>query len=421
MESKKAVKSTIWLYFAIMFLGLWLIAAPLTFGYDTHFLGKNDVVCGLILLFAGWQSRHQASWIAPWIVCGIGLWLQIAPLVFWGPTPSPYINETVTGIFVIIFSIIVPGLPRHKERKGREIPQGWSYNPSSWPQRLPVIALACLGWFAARYLEAYQMGFITTMWDPWFHDGTIKVITSPISKAFPFPDAGMGALAYSLEALLGCKGGTARWRTMPWLVLGFGILVVPLSLISIVLIILQPMAVGAWCGLCLMIAFCMLLMVMLTLDEVTASLQCLRRGRRMGLSWSEVLWEGLPEEKNVLDTRSPSLAAPLPHLIRAAFWGCSIRWNLVLAALIGAFVMLAPALFHMHNALADIDHIFGALGIVVAMIAMADVTRGARWGLILLGAILVCGGLLNLSPIQIALTHIIMGIVWIGLALPKPR
>lgn len=34
---------------------------------------------------------------------------------------------------------------------------------------------------------------------------------------------------------------------MPWMVAFFGILVVPLGIVSITLIILQALAVGAWC------------------------------------------------------------------------------------------------------------------------------------------------------------------------------
>jgi apolipoprotein N-acyltransferase len=52
-----------------------------------------------------------------------------------------------------------------------------------------------------------------------------------------------------LEPLSGFMGG--RNRTMPWMVVMFGVLVVPLGVVSIVLVILQPLALGAWCTLCL--------------------------------------------------------------------------------------------------------------------------------------------------------------------------
>ncbi|MEJ7793846.1 MAG: hypothetical protein WKF65_17945 [Gaiellaceae bacterium] len=53
--------------------------------------------------------------------------------------------------------------------------------------------------------------------------------------------------AAAVAALSGFMGGTNRWRTMPWMVLMFFILVVPLGIVSIVLVILQrsPSALSA--------------------------------------------------------------------------------------------------------------------------------------------------------------------------------
>ena len=44
---------------------------------------------------------------------------------------------------------------------------------------------------------------------------------------------------------------------MPWMVTFFGILVVPLGLTHIVLVISQPVVVGAWCTFCLLAALIM--------------------------------------------------------------------------------------------------------------------------------------------------------------------
>lgn len=404
-----------------MFLGVWLVASPITFGYAEIFLGKNDVVCGLILLICGWRSRRQGRFLSIWLICLLGIWLQIAPLFFWTQNAAAYLNDTFSGVLIILFSVIIPGIPNHQEREGYEIPPGWSYNPSSWPQRIPVIALACFGWLGARYLDAYQMGFITTMWEPWFGDGTVRVITSSVSQSFPVPDAGLGAFAYTLEVLMGCKGGTARWRTMPWLVLGFGLLVIPLGLVSILLIILQPLIVGAWCGLCLMIASGMLIMVMLTVDEVTASLQCLRQGRRAGISWRSLLWEGLPEAKPIPDKRTPPLTASFHHLLIAAFWGCRLRWNLIFTALVGVGVMMLPAWLALPKPLADSDHILGALSIVISVVAMADVTKKVRFGLLVFGAFLLAGGIAYLHDPLIACIHFSIGCAWGLLCWPEGK
>ncbi len=83
---------------------------------------------------------------------------------------------------------------------GPEIPPGWSYNPSAWTQRLPIIFLALVGLLIARYLSAYQLGQIDSVWEPFFpglpddpaKNGTEAVITSSVSEAFPLQDAALG-------------------------------------------------------------------------------------------------------------------------------------------------------------------------------------------------------------------------------------
>ena len=165
---------------------------------------------------------------------------------------------------------------------GPDVPRGWSYNPSSWPQRAPIIALALVGFFLSRQMAAFELGHITTLSDPFFGIGTERVLTSAVSRAFPIPDAGLGAFAYMIEFLMGFMGDKRRWRTMPWMVTFFGILVVPLGVVSIALIILQPLAVGAWCTPCLAAAAAMIVMIALTLDEVVAMLQFLVQARGEG-------------------------------------------------------------------------------------------------------------------------------------------
>ena len=118
--------------------------------------------------------------------------------------------------------------------QGPEVPPGWSYNPSAWPQRAPVIALAFLSFLVARYMAAFQLGYIETAWDPFFGNGTERVLTSDVSKAWPISDAGLGAMTYMIEALMGLMGDQRRWRTMPWMVAGFGFVVVPLEQLELV-------------------------------------------------------------------------------------------------------------------------------------------------------------------------------------------
>ena len=65
------------------------------------------------------------------------------------------------------------------------MPPGWSYNPSAWTQRLPIIALAFIGLYVSRYLAGYQLDHLDSVWEPFFHgspadpqNGTEEIITT---------------------------------------------------------------------------------------------------------------------------------------------------------------------------------------------------------------------------------------------------
>jgi hypothetical protein len=174
----------------------------------------------------------------------------------------------------------------------REIPPGWSYNPSAWPQRLPIVLLATVGLAIASYLAAFQLRLIAGVWEPVFGDGSHRILTSGISRVLPVPDAALGAFGYLLDAVTGLVGGRERWRTMPWVVVVFGLAVGPLGTISVALVILQPVMFDAWCTLCLASALISVLMIGPAMDEVLASLQVLAREHRRGASWWRALWRG---------------------------------------------------------------------------------------------------------------------------------
>ena len=60
-------------------------------------------------------------------------------------------------------------------------------------------------------------------------NGTEEIITSYVSEAWPVSDAAVGGYTYVLEILTGIVGSRARWRTMPWLVMLFGLMIAPLG------------------------------------------------------------------------------------------------------------------------------------------------------------------------------------------------
>ncbi len=384
-------------------LGLWLLFAPATFGYTSQALIYSDLASGVLLLLLSLSPKST------WGYALIGCWLGFAPLLFWAPEPACYLNDTLVGMLSLALFIV----PKEPTEEGPSVPKGWSYNPSSWPQRLPIALLAFLGWMFSRYMGAYQLGYIDTIWDPFFGDGTLNVITSTVSKQFPIPDAGFGAFAYSLEMLSVLKGGERRWRTMPWMVIVFGLLAIPLSLTSIILIILQPLVVGAWCTLCLGTALCMLLLMALSIDEVAAVIQYLRSKEKPFL---KLLFQGGESRGATYDQRTPPLDAPLLSLVRASFWGVTLPWNIALSILTGAFFMFAPGLFEFDRPMANVDHVFGALIIVISFIAMAEQTRKARFINVLFAAIILIASLVTFQGLVL---HIPLALLTAILAIPS--
>ena len=170
-------------------------------------------------------------------------------------------------------------------------PPGWDYNPASWPQRLPIIALALVGFAIAMYLSLYQWEVFDRVWEPFFGDGSRRILReSWVSQLLPFPDAFLGALAYLADALAGVIGGRRRWRTMPWVVVLFGILVGPLGVVSIMLVVFQPVLFDAWCTLCLASGVVSVIMIPPAMDEFLASLQFLKRVKDSNRSVWRAFW-----------------------------------------------------------------------------------------------------------------------------------
>jgi uncharacterized membrane protein len=170
------------------------------------------------------------------------------------------------------------------------VPPGWSYNPSTWGQRLPIVALALVGTAIATYLALYQWRVFSSVWEPFFGDGSETILNSSVSRVLPIPDAALGAIGYLLDAVTGVIGGRDRWRRMPWIVIVFGLAVGPLGGVSILLVILQPVLLSAWCTLCLASAVVSIVMIPPAMDEMLASLQHVRRERDRGRSAWRVFW-----------------------------------------------------------------------------------------------------------------------------------
>ncbi len=400
---------TLWIYWTLILLGFWQLAAPFSLGYlnpaqwvepsggrgvwfgdglhvslRAWLMTWSDVVSGLLLIVLGWRSLKPGRAVSLWLACFVGVWLSFAPVVLWSPTSVAYLNDTLVGMLVMALTVLIPGMPNMilYMRMGGETPPGWSYNPSSWAQRWILIVLGLAGLLVSRYLGMFQLGYIGEAWDPFFGSGSRLVLNSDMSHMWPISDGAFGALAYTFEFLMGWMGAPSRWRTMPWMVTLFGILVIPLGLVHIILVISQPVVVGQWCTFCLLAAAIMLPMIPLEVDEVVAMGQHIVRARRRGESGWKVFWKGGDPEGATKDERSPELME-LPMMpgkvVRASVWGMSAPWTLVLATLLGLALMFVPWAFGADKAGANVFHVGGALVVVTSVIAMGEVIRLLRW------------------------------------------
>ena len=415
-------KPVIWPHFANIVLGAWLVTGAFALGLGSDRLQASDIASGalvIILAIISLTGRPFLRFWAPWANALVGVWLLFAPLVFWAPTAAGYANDTLAGALVIAFAILAPGMPMAPGmamEPGPDVPSGWSYNPSSWPQRAPIIILALIAFFLSRQMASFELHYIPAIPDPIFGVGTERVLTSSVSRSFPVADAGLGALAYLIEFLMGFMGDKHRWRTMPWMVSFFGILVVPLGLVSITLIILQPLAVGSWCTPCLLAAGAMLTMIALTLDEVAATLQFLAQARREGQSLWRTFWLG-GTVKEV--PASGSIHADVVS-VRAMLWGTGLPLNLVATVGLGIWLMLTPWALGTVDLAAHSEHLFGALIVTTSMIALADVGRAARFVNILFGAwVIAAPWILAGASSSSRWTDLIAGALVIVLSLPR--
>ena len=160
------------------------------------------------------------------------------------------------------------------------IPQPWKYNPSKWSQRITISCIAGIAVLFAVYMGLYQLRLIDHVWDPIFGAQTQYVLDSDVShtmrKWFRVPDSIMGAIAYLGDVIFALAGSTRRWQDRPWLVILFGIDVIPLGVVSATLVFMQGAVVGAWCFPCLITAAVSIALIFLAYDEIWTCILYLR-------------------------------------------------------------------------------------------------------------------------------------------------
>lgn len=396
-------RATRWAHFTNIALGFWILTQPVIVQVREPALFWSEILLGAALVvFASLALSWRMTW-ARWASAGVGALLMAIPFVFWTGNAAAFLSDTLVGMLVFTFAIGAqpePGPSIAAAMDRSTIPAGWSYNPSAWTQRLPIIALALIGLIVARYLTAYQLGQVDGVWEPFFagladepgKNGTEAVITSQVSEAFPIPDAALGGYTYALEIVTGIVGSRARWRTMPWLVFLFGLMIVPLSIVSISFVIIQPIVIGTWATLTLVAAAAMLIQVPYAVDELVATVQFVRRRAKAGRSWLRVFLFGDADKEGRVDDKDEFDRAPGTVVRDMLVGGVNLPWNLAAAGLIGASLLFTRMTFGAEGGIADADHVMGFVILTVISLAAAEIVRVARYLLI------PCGVAVAISP-----------------------
>lgn len=423
-----------WAHFVNLGLATWLITQPLLVNVEEPLLRWSEVVLGVALLVgAALALSWRAQW-ARWLCAGIGALVMAVPFLFSTTNAAAFLSDTLVGALIFGFAVGTgpeAGVSAIAKFTGPVVPPGWSYNPSTWTQRLPIIALALLGLYVSRYLAGYQLEHIPDVWDPFFagsptdpQNGTEEIITSWVSKAWPVSDAAVGGYTYLLEILTGIVGSRMRWRTMPWLVVLFGLMIAPLGVTSIFFIIIQPLAIGTWSTIALIGAAAVLVQIPYSLDELLATLQFLRRRVEAGRNWLHVLVVGDTDDMSAAKKDTEAGAdefdqSPAAVIRKMVGGGVSLPWNLVLAALIGLSLLFTRVTLGAEGGLANAHHLIGSLVLTVVSIAAAEVARAARYLNVLLGAALAGAPLLWEADTLSTVVSVALGAALVALSIRR--
>jgi uncharacterized membrane protein len=283
------------------------------------------------------------------------------------------------------------------------IPPGWTSNPSAPPRRLVLAALATLGFLTAGFLALYQTGVISTVWEPFFGDGSKTILDSNLSRWFPVPDAALGAAVYFVDAMLEFAGGEDRWKSHPWFVLANGATAIALGLTAITLLIVQPLTYGNYCTLCMLSAFISINLVGPTMEEVLAALQYL------GRKYTE------PTKDQQLDLAEE--AGEPDHPLVANEWDAlGLRLRHLFGAAIGLWLMASPAAIGFAGYSRADMRLTGPIVFTLSVLAVWPATRWFARLNAFAGFWLMIGGILLQAPHMLQLSNILFGAVLVALA-----
>ena len=215
---------------------------------------------------------------------------------------------------------------------------------------------------------------------------------------------------------------------MPWLVLLFGLMIVPLGVTTILFIVIQPVVLGTWSTLALVGGAAVLLQIPYSLDELLATLQFLHRRHQAGQPWLRVLLRGDTDAMPAGAAQPAALVDEFeqsPRLILRSMvvGGVSLPWNLALAAAIGVLLLFTRVTLGGHlgedGNLANAHHIIGSLVLTVVGVAAAEVARPVRVLNALLGVALLLTPFWFVADNTATAVSVALGLALVGLSVRR--
>lgn len=170
-------------------------------------------------------------------------------------------------------------------------------------------------------------------------------------------------------------------------------------------------------------AAAVLVQIPYSLDEILATLQFVRRRFRAGQNVLAVLLLGDGDEAPAADRTQVAKdefdRAPGAVLRDVISSGVSLPWNLALSAAIGVWLMCTRMTLGTAGAMANADHLIGALVLTVVSVSAAEVARPVRYLNALLGAALLATPFLYGAPVLSGALSAAAGLALILLSLRR--
>lgn len=128
---------------------------------------------------------------------------------------------------------------------------------------------------------------------PFFGNQTKRVFDSGLShwmhRLFRIPNAIIGAWACLADMVFALSRCIRRWQFSPWIVILFGINVIPLGIDSILFVLEQAFVVKFWCTHCLVTAISSFILIILAYEEILCCTiylyQVWRRSKKFSILW----------------------------------------------------------------------------------------------------------------------------------------